>query len=287
MQHIDCHIHMPPKHLMDPAAFETLVAGRLDGGVVADCMDSPAALAEHLDSEGISRVGVINYVAPEIMGFPEETNDAAAAYRDGAPDRIIAFGGVHPPTCPDCRAETERVLDGLGLDAIKIHPPHQDFAANAYRDGSLPGLADVYSVCQERGKPVMVHTGTSTFPAARSKWGDPMPLDDVAIDFPDLQIILAHGGRPIWMAEAFFLLRRHRNVWFDVSGIPPKRLLEWFPRLEQIARKTMFGTDWPSMGVKGIRDNLDAVLSLPLTNDAKESISGGAAARLFGLDGES
>ena len=280
---IDCHIHMPPRHLMAPAAFERMVGGRADGEVVAACLDSPQALAEHLDFEGIAKVGVVNYVAPEIMGFTPEINDYAAQYRDGAPDRIIAWGGIHPPACDDCRAETLRLLDGLGLDGIKIHPPHQDFPANAYRGGALPGLAEVYGVCQERGVPVMVHTGTSTFPGARSKWGDPMPLDDVALDFPDLKIILAHGGRPIWMAEAFFLLRRHSNLFFDVSGIPPSRLLEWFPKFAVIAEKAMFGTDWPSMGVKGIRANLDAILALPLTEEAKEAISHGTARRVFGL----
>src|SRR2546421_3396934 len=61
---------------------------------------------------------------------------------------------------------------------------------------------------------------------SRSKYGNPMELDDVAIDFPDLRIVMAHGGRPLYMEEAFFVLRRHRGMWLDVSGIPPARLLD-------------------------------------------------------------
>ncbi|MCH7493776.1 amidohydrolase, partial [bacterium] len=278
---VDIHIHVPPPGQMAPEALRMLTEGRADGEAIAKCFASPAGLVEFLDSERLSRVGVINYVAPEIMGFDAKVNDLAATYRDGAPERIIAFGGVHPPACPDVKAEMRRLLDDLALDGIKIHPPHQDFPANAYRDGSLPALAHVYEACEERGVPLMVHTGTSVFPGARSKWGDPMPLDDVALDFPNLTIILAHGGRPIWTEAAFFLIRRHKNILFDISGIPPTRLLEWFPKFAQVAEKALFGTDWPSMGVKGIRQNLDAILALPLTDEAKTAISHGNANRLF------
>jgi predicted TIM-barrel fold metal-dependent hydrolase len=118
----------------------------------------------------------------------------------------------------------------------------------------------------------MVHTGTSIFTGARNRYGDPIFLDDVAVDFPNLKILMAHGGRPIWMQTAFFLLRRHRNVHLDISGIPPKLLLQYFPRLQEIASKTLFGTDWPSPGVKDIKQNMDEFRALPLTEEIKEQV---------------
>ena len=66
--------------------------------------------------------------------------------------------------------------------------------------------------------PVMIHTGTSIFPGARNLYAQPMLADDVGVDFPDLVVILAHGGRPLWMEEAFFLVRRHKNMYMDISG---------------------------------------------------------------------
>jgi uncharacterized protein len=119
---------------------------------------------------------------------------------------------------------------------------------------------------------VMVHTGTSIFPAARNRYGDPIHLDDVAVDFPRLKILMAHGGRPIWMKTAFFLLRRHRNIHLDISGIPPKQLLTYFPRLEEIAQKTLFGTDWPSPGIPDIKQNLDQFQALDLPGEMKEQV---------------
>jgi predicted TIM-barrel fold metal-dependent hydrolase len=94
----------------------------------------------------------------------------------------------------------------------------------------------------------------------------------VAVDFPKLKILMAHGGRPIWMQTAFFLLRRHRNIHLDVSGIPPKQLLKYFPRLEEIAHKTLFGTDWPSPGIPDIKQNVDQFRELALSAEMKEQI---------------
>ena len=127
----------------------------------------------------------------------------------------------------------------------------------------------------------MIHTGTSIFPGARSKWGNPLEIDDVAIDFPDLRILLAHGGRPFWMEEAFFILRRHKNVFLELSGIPPGKLLEYFPRLSEIAHKTVWGTDWPSPGVKDLRQNLDQFLALPLLPEAQRAIVSSNSLALF------
>ncbi len=145
----------------------------------------------------------------------------------------------------------------------------------------MPGLETVYATAEDHGVPVMVHTGTSIFPGARSRLGDPMALDDVAVDFPKLTLLMAHGGRPLWTEEAFFLLRRHRNVHLDISSIPPKHLLDYFPRLEMVGEQVLFGSDWPGPMVPGIRRNLDDVLALPLSEETKGAIVEGNALRLF------
>ena len=90
-----------------------------------------------------------------------------------------------------------------------------------------------------------------------------MAIDDVAVDYPELTIIMAHGGRPLWMETCFFLLRRHANVHMDISGIPPRLLLRYFPRRAEVAHKTLFGTDWPSPGVESPRKNLEELRALP------------------------
>jgi len=83
------------------------------------------------------------------------------------------------------------------------------------------------------------------------------------------------------MHTCFFLLRRHPNVFLDISGIPPRSLLQYFPRLEEIAHKTLFGTDWPGPGVPDIKTNLDEFRALPLHEESKEQILSKTALSLW------
>jgi predicted TIM-barrel fold metal-dependent hydrolase len=127
----------------------------------------------------------------------------------------------------------------------------------------------------------MFHTGTSIFPKARNVFADPMAVDDVAVDFPELKIILAHAGRPLYGDSAVFLARRHRNVHLDLSGIPPRAIPKYVPRFEELTTKCLWGTDWPSPGVTSMAANIAAFRELPLTPEQQQAVLGGNAARLF------
>ncbi|HKE90821.1 MAG TPA: amidohydrolase family protein, partial [Gemmatimonadales bacterium] len=258
----DIHIHIQPWRDLKPNVQAVMRAGKEDHwDFLLSLMDDPKALLQVMDKAGVWRVGLVNYPSPDIMGFTDSTNDFAARYASANPERLLPYGGVHPRFSTNPAADVDRLVD-LGIRMLKIHPNHQAFPANAYTEG-LDSLAAIYRRCEERGLPVLIHTGTSIFPGARSKWGNPLEMDDVAIDFPDLQLVMAHGGRPLYMEEAFFILRRHRRVRLDVSGIPPLKLLDYFPRLMEIGDRVLWGTDWPSPGVKDLRGNIDQLLTLP------------------------
>lgn len=275
----DAHIHIQPFHMLAPAVVDTFWKGKSNRAELEAYASDPRRLLARMDEDGIARVGLINYVSPDVMGFTDASNPWMLDYVRPDPSRLIAFGSVNPRFSKDVKGDASRLVDG-GVRAFKVHPPHQLFRANAYQD-ALPALADLYRVAQDAGIPVTIHTGTSVFPGARSRLGDPMDVDDVAVDFPRLTILLAHGGRPLWMDEAFFLVRRHPNVQLEVSGIPPSKLLEYFPRLEEIAAKTIWGTDWPSPGVGSMRANVDAFLDLPLSDEAKRKILHDNADRIW------
>jgi hypothetical protein len=109
-----------------------------------------------------------------------------------------------------------------------------------------------------------------------------MAVDDVAVDFPDLILIIAHGGRPLWMDQAFFLVRRFEQVYMDISSIPPKAILRYFPRLAEVADKVLYGSDWPSPGVQSMATNLTAFKALDLPADAFTKILHTNAKKVFG-----
>jgi len=274
------HVHIQPWRELKPAALAVMWRGKdVDRDRMIQVMEDPQALLEVMDRAGVWRVGLVNYPSPDVMGFTDAANAFSAKYAAANPERLLPYGGVHPRFTRDAAGDVDRLVD-LGIRLVKIHPPHQRFAANAYSDG-LTALGDIYRRCEERGLPVMIHTGTSIFPGARSKYGNPLELDDIAIDFPDLTIVMAHGGRPLYMEEAFFVLRRHSRVWLDVSGIPPARLLEYFPRLAELADRVVWGTDWPSPGVKDMRVNIDQFLALSLSDSHKKAILETNALALF------
>ena len=277
----DVHVHIEPYRSLHPEVLEsmrTTVPG-FDG--LARIMDEPRAFLDHLDAVGVERACLINYVAREVMGLTEDVNRFVSLYAKEDRRRLIPFGGIDPRRSKNPKRDVERLASKLEVGGLKIHPPHQLFAANAYAEGRMPALRTIYETAERLGLPVMVHTGTSIFPGARSKYGDPMALDDVAQDFPNLTVIMAHGGRPLWCDVAFYLVRRHPNLYLDISSIPPKRLLEWFPRIEEIPDKALFGSDWPGPGVPGMREEVDSLRALPLSASLLERLFVTNARRIF------
>jgi uncharacterized protein len=268
MRVTDCHVHINPLWEMRPDAVRMLEHVDPEN---ARYLREPKAFLEYLDRCGVDRAVLINYVAPEVIGYTEAANSFVAEYVRADPERLIAVGGIRPDH-PDPEREVARLKDDLGIRALKLHPPHQLFRPDGYVDGSLPGLRTLYDACERHRLPIIFHTGTSVFPRARNRYSDPIFLEDIALDFPDLTLVLAHGGRPIWMETAVFLTRRFPNVWLEISGVPPGRLLDYFPQLPRISEKVLFGSDWPGPGVRDIRANVDAFRALPLPVDAQERI---------------
>ena len=276
----DAHIHVQPWWELRPEVLEVMTRGRKDVDDLQKIMKSPEHLLRRLDADGIERAVLVNYPSPDLMGFTHRVNEYVAQYCEAAPDRLIPMGGVHPRLCDDAAGEVRRAA-GMGVRALKIHPPHMAVEPNAYLHG-LDALRAIYEEAQRLRMPVMIHTGTSIFPGARSRAGEPMAVDDVAVDFPDLRIVIAHGGRPLWMEQAFFLVRRFPNVFMDVSSIPPRKILEYFPRLAEIADKALYGSDWPAPGVRSMADNLRDFRALGLPADVLEKMLETNARRVFG-----
>lgn len=250
-------------------------SGRSDIAELRAFEEDAARFERHLDAEGVDAAVLVNYVSPDVMGYLPEANDWVVKYAAGRP-RLVPMGSAHPKNTPNVRSEVERILD-LGVRALKVHAAHQLVYPNDEK------IRPLFEVASERKVPVTIHTGTSVFPRAKNRFTDPIFVDDVAVDFPDVTILLAHAGRPLWYESAHFLARRHANVFLEVSGIPPKRLLDVLPRLPDMDHKVVWGSDWPSMGVKSMRANVEQFLALPLSDAAKGRILWETGARIFGV----
>ena len=185
------------------------------------------------------------------------------------------------PRAPPPLSEARRLI-GAGARGFKLHPPLQAFAANDRL------VYPLYEVIEAAGLPVIVHTGQSGIGAGqpggggiRLRYGNPMDLDDVAADFPDLPIVLAHPSFP-WQDEALAVALHKPNVFIDLSGwLPryfPPQLVRYAGTL--LADKVMFGSDYPLISPDRWLADFAA---LEIREDARAGILRGNAARLLGL----
>jgi uncharacterized protein len=278
---VDAHVHVArlPTLSLD---WQEWVRTFGDGVPIGELFDGdgtprPAAIDDHFARQGADHVLLFTEYSPKVTGVqPIEDVLALAAAN---PVRFRPVANLNPHLHYPVARELARQV-GLGAVALKIHPVHGGFEA---RDRML---YPAYAWAEERGLPVIVHTGTSTFSGSVNSCADPVLLDDVFRDFPGLTVVLAHGGRGWWYDAAAFLALSRPNVWLEVSGLPPQRLPDYYGRsLRRLADKMVFGTDWP--GVPGVERNartLEKVLLEAGCTAAEVAAAwGGNAARIFGL----
>jgi uncharacterized protein len=190
--------------------------------------------------------------------------------------RLKFFASINPMTRLDAAAQLEHDVCELGAIGLKLYPSYQWFYPNDQ------ALYPLYAKALVLGVPVTFHTGSSTFAGSRIKFAEPIHLDDVAVSFPELTILMAHAGRPFWYDQAAWLVKRHPNVYIDVAGLPPKRLLQYLPDLERMSSKVLFGSDWPAIP-SSLADNVSQVRELPITDAAKDAILHDNAKRMLRL----
>jgi predicted TIM-barrel fold metal-dependent hydrolase len=280
---VDAHVHVAklPTLSADWRAWATGHGGGvpLDQLFTSDGTPVPAAIDEHFAAEGADHVLLFSEYSPKTTGIqPIEDVLPLVEYN---PARFRPVVNINPHLHYPVTAELARQA-GLGAVACKIHPVHGGF------EPADRMLYPAYSWCEERGMPVIVHCGTSTFSGSVNAYGAPVLLEPVFRDFPALTVVLAHGGRGWWYDQAAFLALMRPNVWLEVSGLPPARLPDYYgTSLARLAPKIVFGTDWP--GVPGVQRNARALekvlLDAGATQDQVTLALGGNAARIFNLPG--
>lgn len=179
-----------------------------------------------------------------IRRIPNE--EVIEAARENA-DIMIAFASIDPHKGKAGAREARRLIDEYGVKGFKFHPPIQNY--HPYDPVAWP----IYEVIAEHKLPAVFHTGHSGIGSGmrggggiRLKWGQPMLLDDVAVDFPDMTIILAHPSWP-WTDEALSMALHKPNVYIDLSGWSPKYFPPQIERYAntQLGHKFLFGSDFP------------------------------------------
>jgi predicted TIM-barrel fold metal-dependent hydrolase len=275
---VDAHVHVPRLSTVSAAWYQWAqdysknepwreVFGP-DGDPV------PARFDALMQTQGVAVALLFAEYSPRATGI--QPADDLLPIIEYNPERFRLVVNVNPEVHEDPAKEASRQLD-LGAVAVKIHPVHGGFRPDS------PRLQGVYQLCADRQVPLITHTGPSIFPGSTPETGDPKLLGRTAEAFPDTQIVLAHGGRGHWYQDAADMAVRYPNVWLDLAGLPPKRLPAYYEGfdLAQLARKWIFGTDWP--GVPGIAANATAIAGLGLPPDVLSGVLAGNARHVYRL----
>jgi predicted TIM-barrel fold metal-dependent hydrolase len=269
---IDFHLHAGLYHDLHPWVIEWMKTETKDPQSYVSSVLTREGIVPFLRENGVDYAVALAELSPITTGVL--SNESVAELCRGI-NSLIPFCNINPFLIANLAGELERYVTEMGFRGVKLYPTYQHFYANDSR------LYPLYAKAQELGIPVMIHTGSSVFRGARLKYGDPLYMDDVAVDFPELTLLIVHSGRGFWYDRAYFLAKLHTNVYMEISGLPPQKLLDYFPELERVADKVIFGSDWP--GMPHIKRNIEMIRGLPLSVEAKEKILGGNAARILGL----
>jgi len=234
-------------------------------------MIDPQKFASYLKSNGVEKAVILPEISPITTGVV--SNEYVLEFCQDN-DVFVPFCTINPFFVNNPAKEFKKCIL-QGAKGLKLYPSYNHFYPNESR------MYPLYALAQEERLPVLIHTGSSIFKGSKVKYANPLYLDDLAADFPDLCLIMAHSGRGLWYEKAFFLSRIHPNLHLEISGLPPKNLLNYFPGMEKNINKFIYGSDWP--GIKTISCNIKAIKALPLTEESKRKILYENAARILRL----
>jgi len=212
----------------------------------------PVDTISDMDAAGVD-ISVVVAVDAETTAGYRIPNELLAEEVGKHPGRLVGFAGVDPHK-GGAAAELERAIVELGLKGVKfichlheLEPNHELYYP-------------LYEVAQHHDVPVLHHTGTHYHFGKRMRYARPLYIDDVAVDFPELKLVIAHFGWP-WCEEAIAVSMRHPNVFVNVAGWSPKYYPDVFVRYADgiLSNKVLFGSDHPLLSRKRLIDELAGV----------------------------
>lgn len=273
---VDVHTHTPTHvHDVPQEEFRSYSAWRTDRDVVtSNTWEDFDAAAEAADVAIVFNIAADEPLKSTGLDFaPEDTNTATAEYVAARPDKRVGFMSVNP-NASDLWDQVEQARS-LGLVGVKLGANYQEF--EPLGDAAM----DFYRYCEKNGLPILFHQGASPIRHAPLRYTFPLVTDEIAIAFPELRIVMAHMGHP-WARETVVTVRKHPNVYADVSSIYLRPWVCYESLLFAVewgaADKLFLGSDFPiattAEAIDGIRRVNDIVEGTRMPRVPDEVIEG-------------
>ena len=244
MKAIDMHVHIPRQPGLEKSDMEQTLRDYFKLGESVEDVENMAKRYESMDMVGV----LVSINSETSTGEKGDSNDYISEIVTSYPGRFIGFAAIDPWQDKKSVEELERAVKDLSLRGLKLHPVQQAFYPNDEK------FYPLYEKAMELNIPVLFHSGMAASGSGMAggggmklKYSAPIPgMDDVAADFPNLTIIMAHPGWP-WIEEQIAVALHKPNVYLDLSGwlpryIPTQLIDEANTRLQD---KVLFGSDYP------------------------------------------
>lgn len=284
VQAIDMHVHLE----VDQAGHRSMPDAFFDASAkyfkTEERTPSIDRIAELYRAAAMAAVVFTVDARTQLGHLPNSIDDLVEGCQRNS-DVLIPFGSVDPRQGDAAIAEARRQAEELGVRGFKFHPSVQGFDPSEVQHHAL------WAALEEIGLPLIFHTGQNGMGAGtpggggiKLKHSNPLLLDEVAADHPDLTIIMAHPSVP-WQDEANSIATHKSNVHIDLSGWSPRYFPESLVRLASnvLSKKLLFGTDFPLITPeKWMR----AFADLPIKDEVRPLILRENAIRVLGLEAE-
>ncbi len=226
-------------HFWNPGEMSASTPDTSNLGVPAQSKQTMSSDRHFEETKAVHRAVVLGFRALKV-GI-NISNDSARAQVDRAPDRFVLFAGVDP-TEKDFMEELERAHQDLDARGVKLGPIYQGVHPLDKR------YREIYSYAQKHGLPVLTHMATTYTRGVPLDYARPIYMDEVAIEYPDLKIVIAHLGHP-WNGEAIAAIRRNPNLYADISALY-YRPWQFYNAMQFLVEygtssKVFFGSDFP------------------------------------------
>jgi predicted TIM-barrel fold metal-dependent hydrolase len=265
MMIIDCHTHLNNYHNDEVGSLQSCLE-RLQMELKKNRIDIALAITSYKVSPG-----------------RPSTRDVVKSTRDLKNVFVVAGVSYVHHTKEDLEELRDYLKDG-SVRGLKLYPGYEPFYPNDARIQSVYELAEEFSV------PVMIHSGDTYSPSGKLKYSHPIHVDEVAVDHPDVKIVICHIGNP-WIRDCMEVVYKNKNVYTDISGLV---LGDFTDRFESYMRKqlqemllygvepekVLFGTDWP---ISSMESYLEFMEDLPIPEKEKKKILYENAAKVFSL----
>ena len=239
---IDIHVHLWDWRDTPGFIADYMISRGYFGDKEGESFFNTQALLAALDEGGVE-LGVLLPLRSESHHW-RVSNEYVKQIVDEAPTRLIGFAGVSP-LAQDAATELRYAIETLGLRGLKLHPPMQMFDPGDSR------CFPIYEMMQHYDLPILFHTGSGPTQLS-DRYSNPHLVDEVAVHFPQLKIIMAHAGR-FWYQETLTMLRRHPNIFIDISANVGRAtgyglLLALLVAVKEVigdVRRVLFASDYP------------------------------------------